>query len=49
MNDVLLSGKPTVNKAGNVKFGDVDATKKAKLIKKLRDISKKVCEEFNLI
>ncbi len=38
MNDVLLSGKPTVNKAGNVKFGDVDATKKAKLIKKLRDI-----------
>ena len=38
INDVMLSGKPTVNKAGNVKFGDVDAAKKAKLIKKLRGI-----------
>jgi hypothetical protein len=38
INDVMLSGKPTLNKAGNVKFGDVDAAKKTKLIKRLRNI-----------
>ena len=38
INDTMLSGKPTVNKAGNVKFGDIDATKKTKLIKKLKQV-----------
>ena len=38
MNDVLLSGKRTMNKAGNVRFSDVDPIKKAKLIKRLRNI-----------
>jgi len=38
INDVMLSGKTTINKAGNVKFGDVDATKKAALIKKLKQV-----------
>jgi len=40
INDTMLSGKPTVNKAGNVKFGDMDATKKTKLIKKLKQVIK---------
>ena len=38
INDTMLSGKPIVNKTGNVKFGDVDAAKKTKLIKKLKEV-----------
>ena len=36
LNDVLLSGKPTVNEAGNVVFGNVDETLKNNLITKFK-------------